>query len=75
MKGTQVKRFRPLAIVIATAAIVGIPTLGARAQDNCVAETVRMLRTTFPGTAQATPGGVADLIAEARSNPDAFPWC
>jgi hypothetical protein len=68
-----VKRFRALAIITATAAIVGIPG-GALAggQDNCVAETVKMLRTTF---SSAGPGGAAEIIAEARSNPDAYPWC
>jgi hypothetical protein len=31
-----------------------------------------MLRTTF---SSAGPGGAAEIIAEARSNPDAYPWC
>ena len=67
------KRFRALAIITATAAIVAIPgaTLAA-GHDNCVAETVQMLNSTFP---HSEPGTVADIIAEARSTPDAFPWC
>jgi hypothetical protein len=65
------KRFRALAVITATAAIVAIPgaTLAA-GQDNCVAETVQMFKTTFP---HADPGTVADVIAKARS--DAWPWC
>lgn len=67
------KRFRALAIITATAAIVAIPGAAqAGRQDNCVAETVQMFKTTF---AHSEPGAVADLIAEARSNPDAYPWC
>jgi hypothetical protein len=68
----HVKRFRALAIIAATAAIVAIPgAASARGQDSCIAETVQMLRTTF----HADPGSAADVIAEARTNPDAFPWC
>lgn len=68
----HVKRFRALAIITATAAIVAIPSAAlAGRQDNCVAETVQMLRTTF----HADPGSAAAAIAEARTNPDAFPWC
>jgi hypothetical protein len=70
-KGNTVKRFRALAIITATAAIVGIPSAAlAGGQNNCVAETVRMFKTTFP---HSEPGTVADLIAEARAN--AHPWC
>jgi hypothetical protein len=65
-----VKRFRTLAIVIATAAIVAIPGAAQAARhDNCVAETVQMFNSTF----SASPGSAADLIAQARAN--AFPWC
>jgi hypothetical protein len=70
-KGTTVKRFRALAIITATAAIAAIPGAAlAGGQDNCVAETVQMVKTTF---AHAEPGTVADVIAKARS--DAWPWC
>jgi hypothetical protein len=72
-KGHHVKRFRALAIITATAAIVAIPGAAtAGGQNNCVAETVQMFKTTF---AHSSPGGVADLIAVARSNPGAYPWC
>lgn len=65
------KRFRALAIIIATAVIVTIPGAAlAGGQNNCVAETVQMFKTTF---SQAEPGAVADLIAGARAN--AYPWC
>jgi hypothetical protein len=72
-----VKRFRALAIIISTAAIVGIPGAASAAggQGNCVAETVQMLKFTFSSSAQGDQGAVADLISQARSNPDAFPWC
>jgi hypothetical protein len=71
-----VKRFRALAIIIATAAMVTIPGAAlAGGQNNCVAETVQMLKFSFRSAAQADQGAVADLIAEARSNPDAYPWC
>jgi hypothetical protein len=71
-----VKRFRALAIITATAAIVAIPGAAfAEPQDNCVAETVQMLKFSFRSAAQADRGAVADLIAQARSNPDTFPWC
>ena len=65
------KRFRALAIIAATAAIVAIPGAAqAGRQDNCVAETVQMFKSTF---SMAAPGEVADLIAGARAN--AYPWC
>ena len=47
----------------------------AGGQNNCVAETVQMLKFSFRSAAQADQGAVADLIAEARSNPEAYPWC
>jgi hypothetical protein len=66
-----VKRFRALAIIAATAAIVAIPGAAqAGRQDNCVTETVDMFKSTF---SMASPGEVADLIAGARAN--AHPWC
>jgi hypothetical protein len=72
----HVKRFRALAIITATAAIVAIPGAAmAGGQDTCVAETVQMLKFSFRGAAQAERGAVADLIAVARSNPEAYPWC
>jgi hypothetical protein len=65
-----VKRFRALAIIAATAAIVAIPGAAqAGRQDNCVAETVQMFNSTF----SMDPGAAADLIAQARAN--ALPWC
>jgi hypothetical protein len=65
-----VKRFRALAIIAATAAIVAIPGAAqAGRQDNCVAETVQMFKSTF----SIDPGSAADLIAQARAN--AFDWC
>lgn len=65
------KRFRALAIIAATAAIVAIPGAAqAGRQNNCVAETVQMFKTTF---SHSEPGEVADLIAGARA--DAHPWC
>ncbi len=68
----HVKRFRALAIITAMAAIVAIPGAAqARGQDNCIAETVQMLKTTF----HADPGSAAAVIEEARTNPDVFPWC
>jgi len=76
MKGEHVKRFRALAIITATAAIVGIPgATPAAGQDSCVAETVRMLKTTFSISAKGSPGAVADLIAQARNDPASYPWC
>ena len=64
------KRFRALAIIIATAAIVAIPGAAqAGRQHNCVAETVQMFNSTF----SLSPGSAADLIAQARAN--AFSWC
>lgn len=70
------KRFRALAIITATAAVVGITGAApAAGRDNCVAETVRMLKTTFSISAKADPGAVADIIAQARTDPGAYPWC
>jgi hypothetical protein len=64
-----VKRFRALAIIAATAAIVAIPGAAqAGRQDNCVAETVKMYKSTF----SMDPGSAADLIAQARAG---APWC
>ena len=63
------KRFRALAIITATAAIVAIPGAAqAGRQDNCVVETVQMFKSTF----SMTPGSAADLIAQARAG---APWC
>lgn len=65
------KRFRALAIIAATAAIVAIPGAAqAGRHDNCVAETVQMFKSTF---SMASPGWVADLIAGARAN--THDWC
>ena len=64
------KRFRALAIITATAAIVAIPGAAQAAQqENCIAETVQMFRSTF----SISPGAAADLVAQARAG--AFPWC
>lgn len=64
------KRFRALAIIIATAAIVAIPGAAqAGGQANCVAETVKMFKSTF----SLDPGSAADVVAQARAN--AFWWC
>lgn len=65
------KRFRALAIITATVAIVAIPGGAQAARHNCVAETVQMFNSTF----SLVPGAAADLIAEARLNPDSLPWC
>jgi hypothetical protein len=65
-----VKRFRALAIITATAAIVAIPGAAqAGRQDNCVAETVHMFKSTF----SMEPGSAAELIAGARAG--THPWC
>jgi hypothetical protein len=65
-----VKRFRALAVITATAAIVAIPSAAQAArQENCVAETVQMFNSTF----SLSPGVAAELVAQARAN--AFPWC
>ena len=65
------KRFRALAIIAATAAIVAIPGAAQAArQDNCVTETVHMFKYTF---SMANSGEVADLIAGARANTHL--WC
>lgn len=64
------KGFRALAIIAATAAIVAIPGAAqAGRQDNCVAETVQMFKSTF----SIDPGSAADLIAGARAG--THPWC
>jgi hypothetical protein len=64
------KRFRALAIIAATAAIVAIPGAAqAGRQDNCVSETVQMFKSTF----SMDPGSAAELIAGARAN--AHQWC
>jgi hypothetical protein len=66
-----VKRFRALAIIIATTAIVAIPgAVQAGQHDNCVTETVQMFKSTF---SMAGPGDVADLLAGARAG--THPWC
>lgn len=65
------KRFRALAIIAATAAIVSIPGAAqAGGQGNCVTETVHMFKSTF---SMMAPGEVADLIAGARAS--AHLWC
>jgi hypothetical protein len=77
MKGVKVKKPRRLAVVLALAAVVGIPgaAFAAGGPTNCVGKSVQELHTAFMGLAQSDPGAVGDMIAYIRANPDAFAWC
>jgi hypothetical protein len=72
-----VKRSRRFAILIALTFVIGIPgaALGQGGPTNCVGESAHMLHTWFRNAAQSEPGGVRDMIASFRTNPEAYPWC